>query len=83
MPNLSHTIRRFNRFELKYVITLQQAARFKAALRPYLLPDDHGDGAYTLSSLYYDSPDLRCYWEKVDGVRFRRKRRTRPLTFFG
>ena len=79
MNNLSHTIRRFNRFELKYLITLQQADRFKQDLRAYLSPDENGigDGSYQLASLYYDSPDLRCYWEKVEGIRYRRKLRIR------
>ena len=79
MDDLSHTIRHFNRFELKYVIGLQQAERFKAALGAYLVPDEHGQkgGRYTVSSLYYDSPGLRCYWEKLDGLRFRRKLRIR------
>jgi SPX domain protein involved in polyphosphate accumulation len=79
MNNLSHTIRKFNRFELKYLITQEQAAQFRLALGAYLLPDEHGsnDGCYALASLYYDSPDLRCYWEKVDGVKFRRKLRIR------
>lgn len=88
MNNLNHSIRKFNRFELKYLITLQQAERFKSALRAYLLPDEHGNnhGHYALSSLYYDSPELSCYWEKMDGVKFRRKLRIRhyetdqPLT---
>jgi len=88
MSNLSHTIRSFNRFELKYIVTLKQAEIFKKALRAYLLPDEHGNGngRYMLTSLYYDSPDMRCYWEKVDGIRFRRKLRIRryvtdePLT---
>jgi SPX domain protein involved in polyphosphate accumulation len=79
MDNLNHTIRKFNRFELKYIITLQQAEKFKQALRPYMRPDEHGNdnGRYTLTSLYYDSPDLRCYWEKEYGLRFRRKLRLR------
>jgi hypothetical protein len=79
MNNLSHTIRRFNRFELKYLITLQQAERFKTALRAFLIPDEHGskNGRYTVASLYYDSPDFRCYREKVDGIKFRRKLRIR------
>ncbi len=79
MSNLSHTIRRFNRFELKYVLTLQQAERFRQSLRAYLVPDDNGDaqGGYQLTSLYYDSPDYRCFWEKVDGLRLRRKLRIR------
>jgi len=79
MPNLSHAIRAFNRFELKYLITLPEATRFKTALGAYLVPDNHGDrqGSYALSSLYYDSPDYRCFWEKMDGVKFRRKLRIR------
>lgn len=79
MNHLSHAIRRFNRFELKYLITLEQAERFKSALRAYLVPDEHGgeDGRYPLTSLYYDSPNLRCYWEKQDGIRYRRKLRIR------
>ncbi len=79
MQNLSHTIRKFNRFELKYLVTLRQAESFKKALGAFLTPDDHGDagGSYELASLYYDSPGLRCYWEKVDGLRFRRKLRIR------
>jgi SPX domain protein involved in polyphosphate accumulation len=79
MDNLSHIIRKFNRFELKYLITLKQAEQFKSALRDYLLPDEHGNhnGRYELANLYYDSPDLRCYWEKMDGVKCRRKLRLR------
>jgi hypothetical protein len=79
MNNLSHAIRSFNRFELKYLLTLQQAELVKTALRAYLVPDEHGNGqgGYPITSLYYDSPDYRCYWEKVDGVKFRRKLRLR------
>jgi len=79
MTNLSSVIRKFNRFELKYLITLQQAELFKSALRTYLVPDEHGNnnGRYALASLYYDSPDLHCYWEKEDGLKFRRKLRIR------
>lgn len=88
MPSLSHTIRKFDRFELKYLVPLTVAEAFKNSLRAYLLPDDHGnsEGSYRLASLYYDGPDLRFYWEKVDGIKFRRKLRIRryhaggPLT---
>ena len=79
MTNLSHTIRKFDRFELKYLVPIKAAARFKEALRAYLVPDDHGDsrGCYGLTSLYYDGPDFYFYWEKVNGYRFRRKLRIR------
>jgi hypothetical protein len=79
MDNGNDTIRSFNRFELKYLLSLQQAERFKAALQAYVVPDEHGynDGRYTLSSLYYDSPDLRCYRENEAGLKVRRKLRIR------
>lgn len=88
VSNLSHAIRKFDRFELKYLVPVRAAERFRQSLLAYLLPDDHGDsaGSYPLSSLYYDGPDFRFYWEKVDGCRFRRKLRIRyyesggPLT---
>ena len=73
------TIRTFNRFELKYLISLQQAEQFKSALQAYVVPDKqgHSNGRYTLSSLYYDSPGLRCYRENDAGLKFRRKLRIR------
>ena len=68
----------FNRFELKYVVSLLEAERFRSALQAYLLPDSNGhSGRYTLSSLYYDSPEMRCYRENGDGLKFRRKLRIR------
>lgn len=79
MSNLSYTIRHTNRFELKYLINLKMAERIRDELGNYLEPDEHGNGNgfYHISSLYYDSPDFRCYWEKMDGVRYRRKLRIR------
>ena len=73
------TIRTFNRFELKYLLSLGQAEQFKADLNRYVVPDEHGqhNGRYALSSLYYDSPGHRCYRENEDGLRFRRKLRIR------
>jgi hypothetical protein len=79
MSNDGNTLHEFNRFELKYVISLQQAERIKTDLKRYLVPDEHGhsNGRYALSSLYYDSPELRCYRENDGGLKFRRKLRIR------
>lgn len=79
MNSTSQTIHRINRFELKYLLSLSQAERFKTGLRRFMLPDRNGQdrGRYTLSSLYYDSPDLRCYRENRDGIKLRRKLRIR------
>ena len=75
----SHNVRKFNRFELKYIIPIKQAEMLKSDLLAYLEPDNHGNsqGSYPVSSLYFDSPDLRCYWEKIEGIHFRRKLRIR------
>lgn len=79
MNDYSDTLRSFNRFELKYLLDLRQAEQFKKDIVPYLIPDNHGsdNGRYTITSLYYDSPNLCCYREKVDGLKFRRKLRIR------
>lgn len=76
--NTSKIIRKFNRFELKYVLRANAANRFKEELAAYLHPDQHGDsGHYMVASLYYDSPAYHCYWEKIEGIKFRRKLRIR------
>lgn len=72
-------IRKFNRFELKYILDLKTATHLKTDILQYALHDPHSnpDGKYTISSLYYDSPDFRFYREKLDGIRVRRKLRIR------
>jgi SPX domain protein involved in polyphosphate accumulation len=71
-------IRRFNRFELKYILPVSQCARIIEELKHQIPPDSHGgEQGYPLVSLYYDSPQLECFWAKVEGIRFRRKVRLR------
>lgn len=71
-------IRSRERYELKYLLSLQQAASLSTAVATYMDEDGHGEGrSYAITSLYYDTADLRCYWEKIDGLRFRRKLRIR------
>lgn len=72
-------IRRFNRYELKYVLDRDQYELVVAQLADYLSPDTYGDalGRYLVTSLYYDTVDYKAYWDKIDGHRFRRKLRVR------
>ena len=71
--------RNFNRFELKYVIPHEEALAFVDGLGELLVPDPHTGprGVYAISSTYYDSDGLVCFWEKVDGLKVRRKLRIR------
>jgi SPX domain protein involved in polyphosphate accumulation len=71
-------IRRFNRFELKYLADRRLIDGFRAELPAKLDRDPHGvDGFYPVWSTYYDTRGLRFYWEKIDGEKFRRKLRIR------
>ena len=70
--------RAFNRFELKYLIGRDQIEAVRDDLSDNLQPDPHSpDGSYAVWSLYYDTPTRKFYWEKIDGVPFRRKLRIR------
>jgi len=71
-------IRRFNRFELKYILPVSRCAKIMDELRHQIPPDSHGgEWGYPIVSLYYDSPQLECFWAKIEGIRFRRKVRLR------
>jgi hypothetical protein len=72
-------IKYFSRFELKYLLTRQQHHHFAEILPEYLTPDTSGDekGQYTITSLYYDTEDYKAYWDKIEGLKFRRKVRIR------
>ncbi|WP_033239750.1 polyphosphate polymerase domain-containing protein [Streptomyces albidoflavus] len=68
----------FNRFELKYLVPVEQAAEIRDELAERMEPDAHSPvGGYGVWSLYYDTPQLRFYWEKIEGLKFRRKLRIR------
>ncbi len=75
----SKMIRSFNRYELKYLMHERDAAAFREQLKPYTELDPYGDdtGSYFLASLYFDTDDHLFYWEKIEGLKFRRKIRMR------
>ncbi|MGE0554486.1 MAG: VTC domain-containing protein, partial [Gemmatimonadales bacterium] len=68
-----------NRFEVKYLVAAARGAELLAEVADYLVPDRHGDGeaGYRIGSIYWDTPGLLFFWEKVEGVKYRRKLRFR------
>lgn len=72
-------IKRFNRYEIKYSIPVSALAVLKKDLELFLGRDPHASesGFYSIASLYFDTPDLDCYRNKLDGLLFRRKLRIR------
>lgn len=68
----------FNRYEIKYLLDEFKVPALREELTKRMGSDPYSPhGGYPVTSLYYDTPDLRFYWEKIEGLRFRRKLRMR------
>lgn len=72
-------VRTFNRFEFKYLVRVETMQLIVEALAGYVVPDPHSDPerGYPVYTLYWDSPELIFFWEKIDGQKYRRKLRFR------
>ena len=68
-----------NRYEVKYLVPTARVTPLLAEFAEYTQPDPHdpeGRG-YRIFSVYWDTPSLTFFWEKVEGVKYRRKLRFR------
>lgn len=68
----------FNRYEIKYFVDEMKVPELRRELAARMDTDPYSPhGGYPVTSLYYDTPDLKFYWEKIEGLKFRRKVRLR------
>ncbi len=71
------------RYELKYTITESLARQIREYIRPICSLDRHASPetrGYTVNNLYFETPDLRFYYD----VKFRRLMRVKPrVRFYG
>ena len=68
----------FNRYEIKYLVPVDELPDLRDEFAARMDSDVHGGtSGYGVWSVYYDTTDLRFYWEKIEGLRFRRKLRVR------
>jgi hypothetical protein len=79
-------VQRTYRFEIKYRLSLEQAAEMRAwiARLGHLSADEHGEGgsaAYNVHSLYLDTRDWAIYQETRAGLQQRYKVRARCYAF--
>jgi len=69
------------RYEIKHYVDLEQMPRIREYLTPYIKLDPYSrvrkDGNYTVRSVYFDSASLDFYYEKMDGLKIRKKLRVR------
>lgn len=71
----------FQRFEFKYYLPKSTADKIIPALLNYMDWDPYIAGSgrdyYQVNSLYFDSPDYGCFWDKESGIADRKKLRYR------
>jgi SPX domain protein involved in polyphosphate accumulation len=79
MAITSDAVRRFDRYELKYLVPITQLPAIAEDLMLHMQPDRHGDqaGSYAITNLYYDSAELHMLQSKLAGTSYRRKLRVR------
>ncbi len=68
-----------NRYEVKYLIPTVAVNDLFEEFRAYTRLDPHSEGnwGYPIYSVYWDTKDFTLFWEKIEGVKFRRKLRFR------
>lgn len=70
------------RHEEKYLIDYRQYGLLLSRVRQLLQPDIHSvDGAYVITSLYYDDPKDTALYEKLDGLAEHSKFRVRTYNY--
>ncbi|MDX2033278.1 MAG: polyphosphate polymerase domain-containing protein [Blastocatellia bacterium] len=68
------------RYEYKYFVPYARLGKVRMLLAPFMELDPYAreeGGEYTVRSIYFDTPDLECYFQKVSGVKRRNKVRLR------
>ena len=74
-------VQRFFRYEFKYIINRVLREQIEGEIRNFMTCDGHVrdylNNHYLVRSLYYDNVSATNYYEKIDGVRTRRKFRLR------
>ena len=85
MSNIAHALmpqtEDFSRYEFKYLVRQTLRDEIEDEVRHFMSYDGHVhpeyDNRYLVRSLYFDNADTECYYEKIDGIKTRRKFRIR------
>lgn len=70
-----------NRLEYKYLVPLELLPTIRGEIAPFVEVDPYvrntGQNYYIVHSLYFDTPDLSYYYDKIEGIDIRKKVRLR------
>jgi SPX domain protein involved in polyphosphate accumulation len=69
------------RYEYKYFVPNSKMEMLRSMIRPFMKYDNFSDSMpekhYTVRSIYFDTPEYDCFFEKVEGIKHRKKFRLR------
>ena len=65
----------FMRYELKYMLTLEQKERILRAMEPYMQPDQYG--RTTIRNIYFDTDSYRLIRRSLEKPVYKEKLRVR------
>ena len=74
----------FSRYEFKFLLNKKKADQIENEIKNFMVLDTNADKQknkkYFVRSLYFDTPDYANFYEKVDGIKLRKKFRIRSYT---
>jgi SPX domain protein involved in polyphosphate accumulation len=74
------------RFEIKYFVPRVLGGQMREAIAPYVELDPYSkkekERAYTVRSIYYDTAEFDYHFEKLDGLKVRKKLRIRTYNTY-
>ncbi len=74
----------FSRYEFKFLLNHKKAKQIESEIKNFMVLDDNAEKKknkkYFVRSLYFDTPDYSNFYEKVDGIKIRKKFRIRSYS---
>ena len=74
----------FSRYEFKFLLNKKKAKQIENEIKNFMILDENAlknkNNKYFVRSLYFDTPNYANFYEKVDGIKIRKKFRIRSYT---
>lgn len=75
---------KFSRYEFKFLLSQKKANQIENEIKNFMILDENAlnkkNKKYFVRSLYFDTPEYSNFYEKVDGIKIRKKFRIRSYS---
>jgi len=75
---------KFSRYEFKFLLNQKKATQIESEIKNFMILDANAfrkkNKKYFVRSLYFDTPEYSNFYEKVDGIKIRKKFRIRSYS---